>query len=116
MHETAEGGEATVSGAQLLLLLSLSTGDKHGHALMKDVEHFSGVHLGPGTLYKALGRLEDLELIEALRPEDRRRPYTLTPAGREILIRSVGHMRRVVEEGRKRLEGRARVTGIAGAH
>jgi DNA-binding PadR family transcriptional regulator len=93
----------TVSGAQLLLLMSLSGGDKHGHALMKDVERFSSVHLGPGTLYKALGRLEDLGYVEALPPEDRRLPYTLTPAGRAALVRSVDHLGRVVEEGRRRL-------------
>lgn len=100
-HETAS--EDTVTGAQLLLLMSLTAGDKHGHALMKDVERFSGVHLGPGTLYKALARLEDLGLIEALSPDDRRRPYALTPAGHDTLVRSVDHWGRVVDEGRRRL-------------
>lgn len=95
--------EETVSGAQLLLLMSLSSGKKHGHALMKDVERFSGVHLGPGTLYKALGRLEDLGYIEALPPDDRRLPYSLNPSGRAALVRSVDHLSRVVDEGRRRL-------------
>lgn len=95
--------EETVSGAHLLLLMSLSTGNKHGHALMKDVERFSDVHLGPGTLYKALGRLEDLGYVEALPPDDRRLPYTLTPSGRAALVRSVDQLGRVVEEGRRRL-------------
>lgn len=110
-----EDSQDTVSGAHLLLLMSLSSGDKHGHALMKDVERFSGVRLGPGTLYKALARLEDLGLIEALRPDDRRRPYALTPAGREVLIRSVEHLGRVVDEGRKRLGRRTREPRVAGA-
>lgn len=98
-----DGEAEVVSGAQLLLLMSLSSGDKHGHALMKDVEQFAGVHLGPGTLYKALGRLEDLGYVEALPPDDRRLPYTLTTAGRSALARSVDHLGRVVEEGRRRL-------------
>lgn len=95
--------EETVSGAHLLLLMSLATGDKHGHALMKDVERFSDVHLGPGTLYKALARLEDLGYVEALPPDDRRLPYRLTPSGRAALVRSVDQLGRVVEEGRRRL-------------
>jgi DNA-binding PadR family transcriptional regulator len=95
--------EATVSGAHLLLLMSLSTGDQHGHALMKDVERFAGVHLGPGTLYKALGRLSDLGYVEALPPVDRRLPYALTSQGRVALVRSVDHLGRVVAEGRRRL-------------
>ena len=105
IHDVAKRSvvEGTVNGAHLLLLMSLSTGDKHGHALMKDVERFSDVHLGPGTLYKALGRLEDLGYVEALPPDDRRLPYRLTPAGRAALVRSVDQLGRVVEEGRRRL-------------
>ncbi len=95
--------------------MSLTSGDKHGHVLMKDVERFSGVHLGPGTLYKALGRLEDLGLIQALRPDDRRRPYAITPAGREVLVCSVEHLERIVKEGRKRLRRKRPVPRIAGA-
>jgi DNA-binding PadR family transcriptional regulator len=110
-----DDSEDTVSGAHLLLLMSLASEDKHGHALMKDVERFSGIHLGPGTLYKALARLEDLGFIDSLRPDDRRRPYTLTPSGREVLVRSVDHLGRVVDEGRKRLGRRRPAPRIAGA-
>ncbi|MDA8282544.1 MAG: PadR family transcriptional regulator [Actinomycetota bacterium] len=95
--------EETVRGAHLLLLMSLSGSDKHGHALMKDVERFSDVHLGPGTLYKALGRLEELGYVEALPPDDRRLPYRLTPTGRAALVRSLDQLGRVVDEGRRRL-------------
>jgi DNA-binding PadR family transcriptional regulator len=107
--------EGVVSGAQLLLLMSLSSGDKHGHALMKDVERFSGVHLGPGTLYKALGRLEDLGYLEALPPDDRRLPYTLTALGRAALVRSVDQLGRVVQEGRRRLRATRPAGRIASA-
>lgn len=90
-----------MNGAHLLLLMSLASSDKHGHALMKDVERFSGVHLGPGTLYQALARLEELGLIQALDPVDRRRPYALSEEGRFTLARSVEHLERVVDEGRR---------------
>ena len=65
----------------LFILVSLSDGPKHGYAIMTDVEAISGVPLGPGTLYGALARLETRGLIEALEPEDRRRPYRLTGLG-----------------------------------
>lgn len=65
----------------LLLLISLSGGPKHGHAMLLDVAGFAGVRLGPGTLYGALSRLEEDGLIEALPLEGRRRPYRLTDAG-----------------------------------
>lgn len=65
----------------LLLLISLSGGPKHGHAMLLDVASFAGVRLGPGTLYGALSRLEDEGLVEAMPPEGRRRPYRLTDAG-----------------------------------
>jgi DNA-binding PadR family transcriptional regulator len=103
MARGVEEPEEVVTGAHLLILMSLSTSDKHGHALMKDVERFSGTHLGPGTLYKALARLEDLGLIKGLPPDDRRLPYSLTPLGSHALVRSVDHFGRVVDEGRRRL-------------
>src|SRR6476661_949641 len=65
----------------LYILVSLSNGPKHGYAIMADVEEMSGSPLGPGTLYGALARLEKRGLIEALEPEDRRRPYRLTGLG-----------------------------------
>jgi hypothetical protein len=42
----------------LLVLTSLSDGPKHGYAIMTDVAAFSGVRMEPGTLYRALSRLE----------------------------------------------------------
>lgn len=69
----------------LLILTSLAGGDKHGYALMKDIEEFADVRLGPGSLYGALVRLEDEGLIRALDPDERRRPYRLTAAGRQVL-------------------------------
>ena len=65
----------------LLILVSLSGKPKHGYAIMQDVEELSGRPLGPGTLYAALARLEARGLIEALEPQDRRRPYRLTGLG-----------------------------------
>lgn len=69
----------------LYILLSLSDGPKHGYAIITDVEAISGTPLGPGTLYGALARLEQRGMIEALEPQDRRRPYRLTALGASTL-------------------------------
>lgn len=76
----------------LYILLALSEGPKHGYAIMTDVEAISGTPLGPGTLYGALSRLEGRGLIEALEPEDRRRPYRLTAQGSTLLRAQLQHM------------------------
>jgi DNA-binding PadR family transcriptional regulator len=87
----------------LLILTSLSSGPKHGHALLLDIESFSGARLGPGTLYGAITRLEQRGLIEALGPEDRRRPYRITAAGTESLSAVLADLRRIVNEGTRRV-------------
>ena len=71
----------------LYILVSLSEGPKHGYAIMTDVEAVTGSPMGPGTLYGALARLEKRGLIEALEPQDRRRPYRLTGLG-EATVRA----------------------------
>ena len=48
-----------MSDPTLLVLSSLAGGDKHGYAMMLDIEEFAATKLGPGTLYGAITRLED---------------------------------------------------------
>ena len=86
----------------LLILTSLASGPKHGHALLLDIESFSGARLGPGTLYGAITRLERRGLIEPLGSDDRRRPYRITAAGSEFLDAALAELRRIVDEGTAR--------------
>jgi len=88
----------------LYILVSLSDGPKHGYAIMTDVETISGVPMGPGTLYGALARLERRGLIEALEPDDRRRPYRLTALGASTLEGQLDQLRSFVTIGLTRLE------------
>jgi DNA-binding PadR family transcriptional regulator len=83
----------------LLIMISLASGAKHGHAMLLDIEQFAGVRLGPGTLYGALSRLETDDLVEPLPIDGRRRPYRLTPTGRDSLDRQLGSLRKAVETG-----------------
>jgi DNA-binding PadR family transcriptional regulator len=96
----------------VLILTSLAAGPKHGYALAQDIENFAGVTLGPGTLYGAIGRLEERGLIEAAGEAGRRRPYRLTAAGAAALESSLAEMRAIADEGAARLARRP-VTGAA---
>jgi DNA-binding PadR family transcriptional regulator len=87
----------------LLILTSLASGPKHGHALVKDIEDFAGVRIGPGALYGAISRLEERGLIEPLEAEARRRPYRITAAGSAALAETVTDLRRIADVGATRL-------------
>ncbi len=91
----------------LFILASLSDGPKHGYAIMADVGAISSQHLGPGTLYAALARLERRGLIEALEPVDRRRPYRLTGLGTTTLRAQLQGLSEFARTGLDRLGGRA---------
>ena len=92
-----------MSDPTLLVLASLADGDKHGYAMMEDIERFASVRLGPGTLYGAITRLEELGWISAVATEDRRRPYTITAFGRRELEEKLASLDRVVKTGLRRL-------------
>ena len=87
----------------LLIMMSLAEGAKHGYAITRDVQEVTQVKLGPGTLYGAIARLENLGLIEPLEADDRRRPYRLTGAGAEVLREELTEQQRVASVGLRRL-------------
>jgi DNA-binding PadR family transcriptional regulator len=87
----------------VLILTSLASGAKHGHALAKDITGFAGVTLSPGALYGAITRLEERGLIEPIEVDDRRRPYRITAAGSTALADAVTEMRRLSDVGAARL-------------
>ncbi|MEA5079219.1 MAG: PadR family transcriptional regulator [Anaerolineaceae bacterium] len=75
------------------ILLSLSDGEKHGYAIMKDVEAQTNgqLKMGPGTLYGCIKRMLTSALIEEAdeRPDpalddERRRYYRLTALGARV--------------------------------
>ena len=101
--DKALDGFGRYAGPATLILASLADGSKHGYALTKDIEQFSGLRLAPGTLYEALSRLENQGLIEALESQDRRRPYQLTAAGAAALRSHLDGQRRVADIGLGRL-------------
>jgi DNA-binding PadR family transcriptional regulator len=103
---TDEAAAARSNDPPILILTSLAEGEKHGYALLQDIETFAGVRLGPGTLYGAISRLEERGLIEAVKGSGRRRPYRLSSAGAEALRSALAELRVIVDEGSARLARR----------
>src|SRR5450631_2097454 len=73
------------SDPPLLVLASLASGPKHGHAMIEDIALLCGTRLGPGTLYGAIARLEQQGWIEPLPSRERRQPYRVTALGLKVL-------------------------------
>lgn len=91
------------SDPELLILASLAAGPKHGYAILGDIEAFSGIALGPGTLYTAITRLVERKLIVPKASPGRQRPYALTLAGTRQLNTQLQNMQRVAAAGLERL-------------
>jgi DNA-binding PadR family transcriptional regulator len=93
-----------MSDPTMLVLASLAGGAKHGYSMMEDIESFSGLRLGPGTLYGAITRLEERGWIAATASDDRRRPYALTALGRKHFEQELAVLERFVKAGSRRLK------------
>lgn len=93
-----------MSDPTILVLSSLADGDKHGYAMMEDIQSFAGVRLGPGTLYGAITRLEQRGWIRPVASKDRRQPYSITPTGRVFLEQQLTGLQQVVKTGLARLK------------
>ena len=102
--------------AVFYILFVLAEGEKHGYAIMKEVETVSGGHftMGPGTLYTTVQRLLELGLIEETstlaNSERRRRCYRLSGMGRKALEGELSRMEWLVRcaQRRKLAPGEAR--------
>lgn len=95
------------------ILLSLLPAQRHGYAIMKEVETLSTgrVELSTGTLYGALKRLWEQEWIERVddggqeeggRP---RKAYCLTNLGRRVLEAEISRLEALVSAARLRTAG-----------
>jgi DNA-binding PadR family transcriptional regulator len=93
------------------ILLALSDGEKHGYAIMKDVEAQTGgrVKMGPGTLYGSVKRMIAANLIEeaAERPDseldnERRRYYRLSGLGRRVVAAETQRLMQAVRVARQK--------------
>ena len=92
-----------MSDPGLLVLASLAGGDKHGYAMMEDIQLFANIRLGPGTLYGAIGRLEQRGWIRPVKSADRRQPYHITAQGKQFLKQQLASLDQVVRTGARRM-------------
>ncbi len=99
------GNEAPLTPAVLHILLAVSTEERHGYGIMKQVERESQgkVKMGPGTLYGSLGRMMTAGLIregdKRADPEmddERRIYYAITGLGQNALEAELNRYREVV--------------------
>jgi DNA-binding PadR family transcriptional regulator len=95
---------ASYSDPPLLVLVSLISGPKHGHAMIDDIVELCGTRLGPGTLYGAIARLESQGWIEPLPADERRYPYRLTPEGLKVVRAKLATLNQFTKAGLRRLE------------
>lgn len=73
----------------------------HGYGVMQKVESLSEgtVTIGPGTLYGAFQTLEKEALIVKVDEQERRKIYTLTAKGRQVLEGQIYRLRMLVRCG-----------------
>jgi DNA-binding PadR family transcriptional regulator len=92
-----------VQDPTILILASLADGDKHGYAIMEDVQVIAGIRLGPGTLYGAICRLEQRGWIRAVKSKSRRQPYRITAEGSQHLREQLLLLEQVVRTANRRM-------------
>src|SRR5579871_2580196 len=97
--------------AMFQVLLALGDGEKHGYAILKEVEEQTGgeVRLSTGTLYAIIKRLLTEGAIQECRnrppveeDDQRRRYYRLTVAGRQVAIEEAERMERLIATARQK--------------
>jgi DNA-binding PadR family transcriptional regulator len=94
------------------ILLSLIRAEKHGYAILKDVEDISrgGVRLSTGTLYEALLRLLEQGLIErgeeaaGVGPGKPRKMYRLTELGRRVIEAEAVRLHQLTAAARRQMD------------
>lgn len=97
--------------AVLHILMALSESEKHGYAIMKQVESDSEgkVSMGPGTLYGSLKRMLDAGLVaesdkkvDPKMDDQRRVYYKITGLGQKALDAELERYKRVVSLTKRR--------------
>lgn len=120
-----ESRQLPLSPPEFQILLSLADGEKHGYAIMQEVQTRTEgrTRLGPGTLYGAIKRMLRGALIEEAeeRPDpqlddQRRRYYRLTDAGRRLAVAEAERLAELVRTAHEKqlLEGSIRLRPVGG--
>jgi DNA-binding PadR family transcriptional regulator len=96
--------------AALHIVLALNRGERHGYAIMGDVETLSDgvIKMGPGTLYGTIKKLVAQGLIEQTEcrsdpalDDQRRKYYRLTALGEAVCASEIQRLANLVERTRR---------------
>jgi DNA-binding PadR family transcriptional regulator len=91
------------------VLVALADEDRHGYAVIKDVEARTGgrLKLSPGTLYRSVDRMVHQGLIREISSplarnmdDERRRYYRITPFGREVAMAEARRLAQMLDLAR----------------
>src|SRR3982751_6234070 len=84
--------EVPLTPGEFHILLALADGERHGYAILQDVNERTGgqIKLRTGTLYTVIKRMLDGGWLEETEPrareeDERRRYYRLTSVGRQVV-------------------------------
>ena len=91
------------------ILVALADEDRHGYAVIKDVEARTGgsLKLSAGTLYRSVDRMVQQGLIREISSplarnmdDERRRYYRITPFGREVAMAEARRLAQMLDLAR----------------
>lgn len=108
---TTTNPNSPLTPAVFHILLALSSGERHGYGIMKQVEADSQgrVKMGPGTLYGSLKRMLEAGLVKEsdrrVDPEmdnERRIYYQITALGAQALAAELERYKRIVTLAQER--------------
>lgn len=96
--------------ATLHILLALLDGERHGYAIIQDVEARTGgeLRMSAGTLYRSIARMVEQGLIVEVHKrrtsadDERRRYYRLAPLGTAVARAEVRRLEQLVRAARAR--------------
>lgn len=110
-NKSSSKTKTPLTPAVLHILLALSTEERHGYGIMKQVEQESQgkVKMGPGTLYGSIGRMIEAGLVAesnkkaaAGSDDERRVYYRITASGRRALAAELQRYRDVVAVAKRK--------------
>ena len=112
----AKTSPAPLTPALHHILLALLPAERHGYAIMQDVERITdgSMRMGPGTLYGAIKRLLEAGLVEEAGErgdpsgDERRRYYRITGTGRRAVMAETTRLQRLVAFAENNLRATAR--------
>jgi DNA-binding PadR family transcriptional regulator len=112
---TQENGVAEallpLTPAVFQILLALSGGERHGYAIMREVEASTQgqLRIGPGTLYRSIKQMlaqglivETEERPDPALDDERRRYYRLTDFGQRVAAAEARRLARLVAQAREK--------------